>query len=172
MVDEVRAVLATTAARWLMLVETVPEDLLERAPAAGEWSAADCLRHLLRGERDAFSTRLVEFLEGVEEWMPRPPPDPAAEATPTAADAAAQLDRLRRQSLARLAGVGEADLERTMRHPSDGLVSLGHLLSAWSAHDLQHTMQAEEALMQIFLPGSGRWRPIFAAHDVESGPAG
>lgn len=42
------------------------------------------------------------------------------------------------------------------------------LLNVWAAHDLQHVVQAEEALMQAFIPGTGPWRYEFADHDVEA----
>ena len=31
-----------------------------------------------------------------------------------------------------------------------------------------HTVQAERALMQPFVAGSGKWRAYFADHDVEA----
>jgi len=48
--DMVKAVLATTATRWLNITEALPIDLLYRQPAAGEWSAIECLIHLLDTE--------------------------------------------------------------------------------------------------------------------------
>jgi hypothetical protein len=36
----------------------------------------------------------------------------------------------------------------------------------WAAHDLMHTVQAERAMMQSFILGSGTWRPFFLDHDV------
>jgi hypothetical protein len=37
-----------------------------------------------------------------------------------------------------------------------------------AAHDLNHTVQAERALMQPFIAGSGPWRTagVFADHDL------
>jgi hypothetical protein len=46
------------------------------------------------------------------------------------------------------------------------MVSLRVLLNTWAAHDLQHTVQAEEALMQEFIPGTGPFRYRFADHEV------
>src|SRR5260221_14319361 len=46
----------------------------------------------------------------------------------------------------------------------------GPLVHEWAAHDLMHTVQAERALMQPFVVGSGPWRSYFADHDV-GGPA-
>ncbi len=36
----------------------------------------------------------------------------------------------------------------------------------WSALRLMHTVQAERALMQPFMPGCGPWRPFFRDHEV------
>lgn len=170
--DATRRVLSTTIARWQMLVETLPEELLERRPAPGEWSAADCLRHLLSTERSLLSVRLRHILEGRAELIPFDPdaprePDP--ERTPQEVIAAFAVQR--RESAALLAGLTAADLERSSYHPDyDKVVTLRHLLNLWAAHDLQHTVQAEEALMQAFIPGTGVWRYEFADHDVEARP--
>jgi hypothetical protein len=167
---EIHAVLATTGERWQRLVETVPEGLLERAPAPGEWSAADCLRHVLAGERNMLDVRLAQFLEGATEWVPSRPaqPDPSQ----PIAEVVAEFVRLRGEHVARIAGLTPADLDRTMRHPEHGDVTLGQLLSGWSGHDLQHMAQAEVAMLQIFLPGSGIWRRMFAHLEAEAaGPS-
>ena len=46
----VKAVLASTATRWLIMTQVLPVDLLNRPPATGEWSATECLIHLLDTE--------------------------------------------------------------------------------------------------------------------------
>jgi len=67
-----------------------------------------------------------------------------------------------------LAGLTPADLERSRHHPEYGAVTLRDLLNLWAAHDLQHLVQAEEALMQAFIPGTGPWRWEFADHEVDA----
>jgi hypothetical protein len=47
LLSHARAILTATPARWLSLMELVPRDLLMRPPADGQWSAAECLHHLL-----------------------------------------------------------------------------------------------------------------------------
>jgi hypothetical protein len=42
------------------------------------------------------------------------------------------------------------------------------LLHEWAAHDLTHTIQAEKALMQPFIQGSGPWRFYFQDHEVSN----
>ena len=163
----VRAVLGTTAPRWLNLAETLPGELLDRPPAPGEWSASECLRPLLDAEREVFQVRLRAFLAGQGRLAAFDPEARGTEAAGTSpADAAAEFERLRAESLALLAGVTAADLARAAEHSELGRVTLGELLHEWAAHDLMHTVQAERALMQPFIPGSGPWRGYFRDHDV------
>ncbi len=43
-----------------------------------------------------------------------------------------------------------------------GTVTLAELLQTWAAHDLNHTVQAERALMQPFMLGCGTWRLLLS----------
>ena len=160
-------VVSTTAPRWQALVETVPEELLERSPAAHEWSAADCLRHVLTVERLVIPLRVRHILAGREELVPFDP-DAPGETGPERApgELLAAFLALRRDNEEMLASLEPADLELSSHHPEFGRVTLRELLNTWAAHDLQHLVQAEEALMQAFIPGAGPWRNQFADHDV------
>jgi uncharacterized damage-inducible protein DinB len=164
--DSARRLLSTTAGRWQNLVEAAPEGLLQRPPAAGEWSAADCLSHLLLTERTVFGERLRAILEGRDMVIfdPKEAHDPQPERTPL--EVAAALAAERGENLAVLRGLAPPDLERSSRHPQYGMVPLHVVLNTWTAHDLQHTVQAEEALMQSFIPGTGPFRYRFADHEV------
>jgi len=166
-----RSVLETTAPRWTRLIETLPAELLARPPAAGEWSAVDCLRHLRDTERFAFPLRVRAFLAGQD----FPGFDPDRDGTPATDEAPAGLladfTNLRAESLDLLTRLTERDLERTARHSELGEVTLGQMIHEWAAHDLMHTVQAERALMQPFIAGCGPWRFYFADHDVAAGSA-
>ena len=59
-----------------------------------------------------------------------------------------------------------ADLDRQATHAELGLVSLSELLHEWGGHDLMHTVQAEQAIMQPFIDGCGAWRVYFLDHVV------
>lgn len=161
----VRAVLATTAARWQALTDTLPADLLRRVPAPGQWTATACLLHLLDTERYVFPSRVRAFLASQN----FPAFDPDTQGTKDTgqppADLAAEFAELRAASLRILAELDASDLTRTAQHSELGTVTLGELLHEWAAHDLNHTVQAERALMQPFIAGCGPWRPIFADHD-------
>ncbi|MFI5258584.1 MAG: DinB family protein [Candidatus Limnocylindrales bacterium] len=168
LIARVREILATTPDRWRGLTATVPAGLLERRPAPGEWSALECLQHLLDTERSAFSVRLVAFREKRD--FPAFDPDaPGSRPEPGSApaDLAAKFAAARVDTLKALDAFSASDLELTARHSELGLVTLREMLNEWAAHDLMHTVQAERALMQPFIAGSGKWRGYFTDHDVD-----
>lgn len=161
--DTVRAALAATAERWMGLAQSMPAELMARRPAQGEWSAMECLQHIVDTEK-VLQFRLKAFLEGRD----FPGFDPDAEgaqpgaATPQAL--VAEFVRLRRESLAALEKISEADLARKARHAELGPVTLDEMMHEWLVHDFNHTMQAEEALMQPFIRGCGPWQVFFLNH--------
>jgi DinB superfamily len=162
----VRTILLTTAARWSSLIESVPIELLARTPAAGEWSAMDCLCHLLDAERWIFPARMEAFLAGENFAAFDPDTQGTHYTTQHPEQLAEEFAKLRKASLIEFDQVTIQDLTRTAQHSELGIVTLGELLHEWAAHDLMHTVQAERAIMQPFIIGSGPWRPFFQDHDV------
>jgi hypothetical protein len=167
-IPRIKAVLATTAARWLSLSETILVEVLTRPPAPNEWSAVECLGHLLAAEQWVFPVRVQALLAG----QPIPAFDPDAQGMKNTSlppeQLAVEFTRLRRASLEELARVTVSDLTRSSHHSELGTVTLGELLHEWAAHDLMHTVQAERALMQPFILQSGPWRSYFRDHDAGS----
>jgi hypothetical protein len=163
-----RAILVTTPTRWQALAVETPDDLLRRAPVAGEWSALDCLRHLRDAERDVFQVRLRAFQAG-QDLVPY---DPAKQGSAPHGETTQLLIEdfvhLRAASLALLSEVGPEALAITVTHGEYGPVRLGEMLHYWAAHDLIHTIQAERALMQPFIMQSGPWRAMCADYDVSA----
>jgi hypothetical protein len=169
LLSQAQAVLSTTTARWLSLTETIPSELLTRSPAPKEWSALECLQHLLDTEQWVFPVRVQAFLTGQD--FPGFDPDSQGRKLATAQEPVAlarEFANLRVASLQLLAKVTPADLSRTARHSELGQVTLAAMLHEWAAHDLMHTVQAERAVMQPFIVGSGPWRRYFVDHDVEA----
>jgi len=160
-----KAILATTPARWLKLIESVPVELLSMPPAPNEWSALQCLQHIVDVERKSFPVRLKALLAG----QPFPGFNPqanGAKAEPTIA-LAAEFDALRKQNLAQYDKVTEADLAREALHAEYGMVTMSQFLHHMAAHDLMHTVQAERALMQPFIRGCGPWVVNYDDHIVK-----
>jgi hypothetical protein len=54
LMTDVKAVLYSTPLRWNTLAQTFPQDLLRRQPKSGEWSALECLQHLIDLDRMLF----------------------------------------------------------------------------------------------------------------------
>ena len=163
-----QAVLETTPNRWLKLTGMLPRGLLFRQPVTGEWSALECLGHLVDTEREVFPVRVEYLLEGRD----FPAFDPDSEGTQIQSDSdprqlGQEFDHLRQKSLVLFEKVSTSDLNRQARHSELGLITLSELLHEWAAHDLMHTVQAERALMQPFIAGCGPWKPYFEDHWVE-----
>jgi hypothetical protein len=170
LVSRAIAILRLDGARWHALATGLDQDLLMRSPAPDEWSALECLGHAADAEAVVFAARVRVILAGQPSFAAF---DPDTESTPitTDTDPTALAERhalLRAESLALLATITEADLDRTARHAELGPVTLRERLNEWAAHDLMHVGQAERAVMQAFIPDTGPWRPYFADHDVDA----
>jgi hypothetical protein len=157
----VRSVVTTTPARLTSLAEKMPAGLLSRAPLAGEWSAVECLQHLIDTEQ-VITFRIKAILAGQD--FPGFFPDEqgtrlTGEISPVAL--AQEFARLREVNLSLLDRVGEGDLPRQARHSELGLVTMNELLHEWAAHDLNHIIQTEKALIQPFIRGCGPWQVYF-----------
>jgi hypothetical protein len=160
----IRAVLATTPARWQSLIAALPAELLSRPPLEGEWSALDCLRHLAEAETAVFPVRVQKILAG-EDFDAFDPDAAAARSEVEQADVLVrQFMKSREASLAIFDQLTSNDLSRTARHAELGQVTLAELLNEWAGHDLMHTVQAERSLMQPFIAGCGPWHSYFTDH--------
>jgi DinB superfamily len=165
--SSIRAIMASTPQRWAQLA-ALPEERLRERPAPGEWSAVECLQHMVDTERLGFSVRLAALRRG-EDIPALGAEDLAGQGgpPPTMAALIATFTELRAANLAVLAQVGEHELARGGAHSELGPVTVGELLHEWAAHDFDHTIQAERALMQPFIRGCGPWQPFFAANRID-----
>jgi hypothetical protein len=163
--EAMRALIGTTPQRWIGMAQALPVELLLRPAAKGEWSAVECLQHLVDTEK-VFQFRVQAFLDGRDfpDFNPDKQGSTPGPQTPLAL--AEEFARLRRESLLMLEKLTPADLERKARHAELGMVKLGEMVHEWAAHDLNHTVQAERALMQPFIQGSGPWQKYFTDHYI------
>jgi hypothetical protein len=118
-------------------------------PVPGEWSANECVGHLIEAERRGFAGRIRHILSVSAD---RPPVhldgwDPPAVAAArrddlrSGSDLAAEFDSLRADSLELLRGLRASDLERAGDHPEVGLLRVDELLGEWVHHDRNHVRQ-------------------------------
>jgi len=147
------------------MAEMVPDELFRRAPALGEWSAHECLQHIVDTEQMVFPARLGYLLRG-EDFAAFNPDDDGTKPIMDLSSykLATELDRLRTENINMLSKVRPNELSRKAKHQELGMVSLEEMINHWAGHDLMHTVQAERAIMQIFIEGCGPWKPYFADH--------
>jgi hypothetical protein len=157
-----QAILSHTPTRWFNLVQTIPLELLSMKPAPNEWSALDCLQHLVDVERVSTPVRLKALLAG-QAFPAFNPDEQAPKAAPTIA-LADEFALLRQESLLLLKQVTPDDLERRALHAEYGMVSMSEFLHHIAAHDLMHTVQAEQAMMQPLIKACGPWDVNYSAH--------
>ncbi|MCL4507544.1 MAG: DinB family protein [Chloroflexi bacterium] len=166
LMETVCSVLKTTPQRWQTLVETLPMELLSRKPAPKEWSALECLQHIVDAERYVLPVRVRAFLAGQDFPAFNPDRQGTKPGAQSPAELCADFISLRAASLALLGQLKPDDLQRTARHAELGVVTLEQMLHEWAGHDLMHTVQAERAMMQPFIRGCGPWKIYFTDHDA------
>ncbi|MGB7873577.1 MAG: DinB family protein [Anaerolineales bacterium] len=164
-----RTILQTTPHRWENLTQSTPATLMNLPPAPDEWSAVDCLQHLVDTDRSVFPVRIQALLAGQD--FPAFDPDSQgsiSHAQRSQQELVEEFTSLRAANLELFDRLRQSDLTRQARHAELGLVTMSELLHEWAAHDLMHTVQAERALMQPFIQGCQPWRSYFVDHIVEA----
>ncbi len=165
LLPRVIAILITTPQRWGQITSVMPMDLLSRKPAPGEWSAVECLQHIIDTE-GIFQSRLAAFRAGRDFSAFNPDSEGTKLENPSPKDMADEFASRRAESLRLLESITPNDFDLRANHAELGPVTLEQMLNEWAAHDLNHTVQAERALMQPFLRGCGPWVTYFADHLV------
>ena len=121
-------------------------------PAPGEWSANECVGHLIEAERRGFAGRIRRIIDAAQGDHPDLPPDLESWDPPAVAEA--RRDHLREprelvDEFVALRGEGVAlvrtltldDLARSGVHPEVGPLRVDELLGEWVHHDRNHVRQ-------------------------------
>ena len=127
------------------LAAGVDEEQARWKPAPEKWSILEVVNHLADEEVEDFRTRIDLTLH--QPGAPWPPIDPQGWATARGYNErglAGSLDRFlaaRRDSLAWLGRLRDADWSTAYVHPKAGRITAGDLLTSWVAHDHIHIRQ-------------------------------
>lgn len=160
-------VLQQTPGTLRALLQNLPDTWTRATEGPGTWSPYDVVGHLIHGERADWIPR-VEHLLTHGDTVPFPPFDREAMFEASQGRSLAELldefDELRAASLRRLAvlNLTDADLARHGRHPTFGVVTLGQLLSTWTAHDLGHLTQITRVMAKQYREAVGPWREFLS----------
>ena len=116
-------------------------------PEPGEWSANECVGHLIEAERrgSPADRRIVADADPAgrcrsRAGLRRPSPMRGA-ITCARLRAAAEFDALRLEGIELVRGLRPADLELAGLHPEVGLLRVDELLGEWVHHDRNHIRQ-------------------------------
>jgi hypothetical protein len=132
-------------------------------PAAGEWSANECVGHLLEAERRGFAGRIRQILAGgpsggpaaLQTWDPPAVAEARRYHLRSGADLAAEFATLRAESVALVLGLRPEDLDRVGIHPDVGQLRVAELLGEWVHHDRNHIRQMLEVTQSRVWPQMG-----------------
>jgi len=121
-------------------------------PGPGEWSASECVGHLIEAERRGFAGRVEAILAAdrpdipadLEDWDP--PAVAAARRDHERApdELVAEFVALRAHGVAIVRGLSAADIGRVGMHPAVGPLTVGNVIGEWVHHDRNHIRQLLE----------------------------
>jgi hypothetical protein len=114
-------------------------------PAPGEWSANECVEHIIEADKRGFAGRIGRILEqdGVAEhgWDKIAVASERADSERSVAAILAEFRAGREAAIALVEGLQPADLARSAVHDRVGAVSIRDLLHEWVFHDRNHIRQ-------------------------------
>jgi len=118
-------------------------------PEPGEWSANECVGHLIEAEQRGFAGRIRTILAAdhpdlppdLEDWDPPAVAEARRDHERDGRELAAEFVALRADGIALVLSLGPADLVRRGRHPEVGDLRVGDVLGEWVHHDRNHIRQ-------------------------------
>ena len=118
-------------------------------PEPGEWSANECVGHLIEADRRGFAGRIRRILAAdrpdipadLESWDPPAVAEQRRDHLRSGLELASEFAALRADGVALVRGLGSADMGRVGVHPQVGPLRVDELLGEWVHHDRNHIAQ-------------------------------
>ena len=118
-------------------------------PEPGEWSANECVGHLIEAERRGFAGRIRRILAAdrpdipadLEDWDPPAVAEARRDHLRSGVELAAEFDALRTDGVRLVRSLQAADMARVGVHPLVGPLRVDELLGEWAHHDRNHIRQ-------------------------------
>jgi hypothetical protein len=156
---EIAALLESAVAAIRAEVDALPKAVSTFHPAEGEWSINEVIGHLIEAERRGFAGRIKIFLASkdpqVEAWDQTEVARGRRDDMKSAAKLAAELDRMRAESVTLVRGLKAADLKRGGQHPKVGWLRVDDILHEWVHHDRNHIKQIHGNVQAWAWPNMG-----------------
>ena len=171
----VAAFLAAARDHVIAELTVLGDDLAGWKPAPGEWSANECVGHLIEADRRGFAGRIARILaeDGVAEegWDQIGVAAARRDWERPVAAVIAEFRAGRDDGIELVERLTAADLERYAVHRVVGRVTVADLLQEWVFHDRNHIRQLLANAQARVWPGMGNTRRFSrpAANPDESG---
>ena len=118
-------------------------------PEPGEWSANECVGHLIEADRRGFAGRIRRILSAdppripadLEGWDPPAVTAARRDHLRAGGELAAEFDELRADGVRLVRSLKPADMARVGIHPLVGPLRVDELLGEWVHHDRNHIRQ-------------------------------
>jgi hypothetical protein len=118
-------------------------------PDPGEWSANECVGHLIEAERRGFAGRIRRILAGdrpdipadLEDWDPPAVAAARGDHLRPSAELAVEFAAMREEGVALVRSLRAVDMDRVGIHPAVGPLRVDELLGEWVHHDRNHIRQ-------------------------------
>jgi hypothetical protein len=143
--ERIAELLAAAESHVIAELEALGDDLAGWRPATGEWSANECVGHMIEADRRGFAGRIerIRAIDGVLEsgWDQVAV---AAERRDWERSVAAMIEEFRNgreAGIALVRSLRPAELDRTAVHARAGVVTISDLLQEWVFHDRNHIRQ-------------------------------
>ncbi len=137
----------------------LPPAMVNWHSAPNEWCVKEVLGHLIESEQRGFAGRIRGLLGPDEpQFVPWDQAAVAQQRRDCERDLAVLLDefsRLREASVALVAELQDANLNRGGHHPTVGYLTIGDLIHEWVHHDLNHIRQMFASVQDYVWPSMG-----------------
>jgi uncharacterized damage-inducible protein DinB len=156
---EVAALLRAAGDALSAELSALPPEAAAWHPAPGEWCVNETLGHIIEAERRGFAGRIRRTLAGdtpaENDWDQVGVARERQDCARDAAEVAAEFAALRGESVAFVAGLDAASLDRACIHNKVGRLTVRDLLHEWVHHDRNHIGQIYDVMMAYVWPNMG-----------------
>ena len=118
-------------------------------PEPGEWSANECVGHLLEAERRGFAGRIRQILAAepgsgpaaLVTWDPPAVAEARRDHLRAGSELAGEFQTVRADSIALVRGLRPEDMDRVGLQPDVGPLRVDEIINEWVHHDRNHIRQ-------------------------------
>src|SRR5690348_9043009 len=156
---DVAGVLESSGLALANLLRSLPREAATWQPAPDQWCVNECAGHIIEAERRGFNGRIKTILAEDEPrlvgWDPPTVARERRDCDRDPQDIAAELEQIRRDSVALVRSLTADQLQRAGIHPDVARLTVNDLIHEWVHHDGNHLRQAIANVQAYVWPAMG-----------------